>query len=189
MILAKLTKLNFLFLFIIILVFIIGFFALYSAANGNIDPWAKKQIFRFFITFILLISIALIDIKLFYKNAYIFFFISLFLLASVEIVGTFGLGAKRWIHIFGISIQPSELIKVTIILALSKYYHDLKFDNIGKILNLFIPLFIVFIPFFFILFQPDLGTSLIILLLGFSIMFIAEASFSEAGTVSTCSTC
>ena len=137
MILAKLTKLNFLFLFIIILLSIIGFLALYSAANGNIDPWAKKQIIRFSITFILLITIALIDINFFYKYAYIFFFLSLLLLASVEIAGTFGLGAKRWIHIFGISIQPSELIKVTIILALSKYYHDLRFDRIGRIRNIF----------------------------------------------------
>ncbi len=173
MILEKLIKLNFLFLFIIILLSIIGFFALYSAANGNFDPWAKKHIIRFSITFLLLIIISLIDIKFLYKHAYIFFFLSLFLLASVEIVGTFGLGAKRWVRIFGISIQPSELVKITIILALSKYYHNLRFDRIGKIRNLFFPLSIIFLPFLLVLLQPDLGTSLMILLLGFSIIFIA----------------
>ena len=173
MILAKLTKLNFLFLFIIILLSIIGFFALYSAASGNIEPWSKKQIIRFSITFLLLITISLIDTKFFYKYAYMFFFLSLLLLASVEIAGTFGLGAKRWVHIFGISIQPSELVKVTIILALSKYYHALRFDRIGKIRNIFFPLCIVLAPFFLVLLQPDLGTSVMILLLGLSIIFIA----------------
>ena len=173
MLLTKLKKLNFLFLFIIILLSFIGFISLYSAANGNIDPWAKKQAIRFFITFIFLIIISLIDIKYLYKHAYIFFFLSLLLLASVEIADTFGFRADRWIRIFGISIQPSELIKITIILALSKYYHSLKFDLLGKISSLFIPLCIIFIPFLFVLLQPDLGTSIMILLLGFSILFIA----------------
>ena len=131
MILAKLKKLNFLFLLIVILLSIIGFFALYSASGGSYDPWAKKHLIRFIIALIILLSIVLIDIKFFYKQAYTFFFLSLLLLISVEFAGTFGLGAKRWINLYGLSIQPSELIKVTIIIALSRYYHDLKFVNIG----------------------------------------------------------
>ena len=169
----KILKLNFLFLFIIIVVSIIGFFALYSAANGNIYPWAMKQIIRFSLSFIFLILIALINIKFFYKHAYTIFLLSLLLLLSVEVAGTFGLGAKRWIYIFGISIQPSELIKITIILALSRHYHDLKFNQISKIIHIFIPLFIISIPFLLVLVQPDLGTSIMILLLGVSIMFMA----------------
>ena len=173
MIFAKLEKLNFLFLFIIILLSIIGFFALYSAAGGDVNPWAKKQIIRFSISFIVLITIALMNIKIFYKHAYTIFLFCLLLLISVEIAGTFGLGARRWVHIFGISIQPSELVKVSIILALSKYYHDLKFNNIGYIRNLFIPLFIIFILFLLVLGQPDLGTSIMVALLGLAIMFVA----------------
>ena len=173
MIFKKLAELNFLFLIVIILLSIIGFFALYAAADGNFEPWATKHIIRFFISFIILIAIAFINVKFFYKHAYTFFLVSLLLLVSVEISGTFGLGAKRWIRIFGISIQPSEFIKVAMILALSRYYHDLKFIRINNIVNLIIPLFIIFIPFFFILIQPDLGTSIMILLLGLSIMFVA----------------
>ena len=138
MIFKKLARLNFLLLFTVILLSIIGFIALYSAANGNFDPWAKKQFIRFFLFFLLLLVIALIDIKILYKHAYSVFLLSLLLLASVEIAGTYGLGARRWVFIFGISIQPSELVKVAIILALSKYYHDLRFDRIGKIRNIFI---------------------------------------------------
>ena len=164
MIFAKLAKLNFLFLFIIIVLSIIGFSALYSAAGGDVEPWAKKQIIRFFISFIVLIIIALMDIKILYKHAYTIFLFCFLLLISVEIAGTFGLGARRWVHIFGISLQPSELIKIAIILALSKYYHDLRYDRISKIRNLIIPLFIIFIPFLLVLVQPDLGTSIMIIL-------------------------
>ena len=177
MILAKLLKLNFLFLIVIILLSLIGCFALYSAASGDLEPWSKKHIIRFCISFIFLIIISLINIKFFYKHAYTFFLLCLLLLVSVEIAGTFGLGAKRWVRIFGISIQPSELIKVTIILALSRYYHDLNFKNIQKITHLFIPLFIIFIPFLFVLLQPDLGTSIMILILGLLIMFVAGVRF------------
>tara|TARA_Y100000590_G_C15589014_1_gene965277 strand:- start:49 stop:1143 length:1095 start_codon:yes stop_codon:yes gene_type:complete len=171
MIFQKLLRLNFLFLFIVSLIAIIGFFALYSAANGNFDPWTKKQILRFFISFILLIIVSVIDIKLIFKYSYIFFTLSLFLLASVEIAGTFGFGAKRWIHFFGISIQPSEIIKIAIIIALAKYYHNLRFENITKVTSFFLPLIIILIPFYLVLSQPDLGTAIMILLLGTSLMF------------------
>ena len=173
MIFNKLKKLDFSFLFVVTIISIIGFLALYSASNGSFEPWAKKQIIRFLIFFILLIVISLIDIKFIYKHGYTIFFFSFLLLASVEIAGTFGLGARRWIKILGISIQPSELIKVTIIIALSKYYHDLKFENIGKITNIIVPLIIILFPSIFVLIQPDLGTSIMIFLLGLSIMFVA----------------
>ena len=167
----KLKKINYFFLFIIILLALIGYAVLYSAAGGNFDPWAKKHIVRFFIFLILLIIISLINIKILYTYAYLIFSLFLILLFAVEIAGSFGLGAKRWIYIFGISIQPSELIKFTVILALARYYHDLRYDRIAKISNIIIPSLIIFIPFLLIVSQPDLGTSLIVLLLGIFIMF------------------
>ena len=134
---SKIININLLFIFIVILLSFIGTAALYSAASGNFDPWAKKHIIRFAISLILLILIALIDIKYVYKYSYILFFLTLLLLFSVEIFGIFGKGATRWIQVFGVSIQPSEIIKVSIILALAKFYHDLRFDRIGYIHNLF----------------------------------------------------
>ena len=170
---AKLNKLNYLFLFIIILLSFIGFAALFSASNGDLEPWAKKHIIRFAIFFILLIIIALIDIKIWYNNAYTIFLLCLILLVSVEIAGSFGLGAQRWIRILGISLQPSELIKVAIILALSRYYHNLRFNRIGKLRSLVIPIFIIIVPFLLVLAQPDLGTAIMILILGLSILFVS----------------
>ena len=171
--LHKIKNINFLFIFIIILLSLIGTVALYSAGDGNFNPWAKKHIIRFTFSLALLLLIVLIDIKLLYKYSYVIFFLCLLLLISVEIVGTFEKGAERWILIFGISIQPSELIKVSIILALSKFYHDLHINKIGQIRNLFVPMIIIIIPFFLIAMQPDLGTSMTIVLLGFFLMFIA----------------
>ncbi len=146
---------------------------MYSASAGNFDLWAKKHIIRFTISLILLFLISLIDIKYVYKYSYILFFLTLLLLFSVEIFGIFGKGATRWIQVFGVSIQPSEIIKISIILALAKFYHDLRFDRIGYIHNLFFPMIIIIIPFILIVIQPDLGTSLSIFILGVSIMFIA----------------
>ena len=169
----KIRKINFLLIFIIILLSFIGFAAQYSAGGGSLDPWAKKHLVRIIISLLLLILIAMIDIKFFYKYSYLFFLFSLMLLISVEIIGNLGLGAKRWISFFGVSIQPSEIIKITLILALSKYYHNLRFEMIGKIYTVIFPLIIIFIPFFLVLLQPDLGTSVTILFLGLFIMFIA----------------
>ena len=173
MILKKILDINFFFIFITSLLCLIGAAALYSAGEGNLKPWAINHLIRFIIFLFLIIFITLIDLKHIYKYSYSIFMLSLILLCSVQIIGTFGKGAERWINIFGLSLQPSEIIKVTIILALAKYYNDLRFDRIGKIYNLFIPFLVIFVPFIFIIVQPDLGTSLTIMFLGISIMFIA----------------
>ena len=162
----KILSINLLFIFVIILLTLIGTAALYSAAKGNFDPWAIKHIIRFGICLIMIMVIASIDLKIIYKFSYHIFIICLLLLISVEIVGTFGKGAARWIKIFGVTFQPSEIIKVSIILALAKFYHDIRFDKIGKIYNLIFPLLVILIPSIFIIFQPDLGTAITVLLLG-----------------------
>ena len=170
---GKIKNINLLFIFVIVLLSCIGTAALYSAADGNFDLWAKKHIIRFGIFLILCIFISLLDIKIIYTYSYLIFIISLLLLISVEVIGTLGKGTTRWVNIYGISLQPSELIKVSIILALAKFYHDLRFENIRKIQNLIFPVIIIFIPFLLVLNQPDLGTSASILLIGIFIMFHA----------------
>ena len=105
-------KINFLLIFLIILIFLIGLAALYSAAEGNFYPWSVRHLVRFCALFIFMLFIALIDIKLIYKYAYPFLLLCLILLLSVEVIGSLGKGAERWIKIFGISIQPSEIIKI-----------------------------------------------------------------------------
>ena len=173
MIFAKIKQLNYLLIFLLILLSFIGAAGLYSAADGSYQPWASKHLIRFYIFLLMAILISIIDIKLIYKYSYLLFLISILLLISVEVIGELGKGATRWIRIFGFSIQPSELVKITIILALAKFYNDIKFENIKKITFLFFPFLILIIPFIFVVIQPDLGTSLSIVLLGVFILFIA----------------
>ena len=172
MIFEKIKNLNYLLIFLLILISFIGAAGLYSAADGSYQPWASKHLIRFYFFLFMAIVISLIDIKLIYKYSYLLFIVSLFLLISVEVVGVLGKGATRWIRILGFSIQPSELVKITIILSLSKFYHDVKFENVKKISYLFIPFLILAIPFIFVVIQPDLGTSLSILILGVFILFL-----------------
>ncbi len=167
----KFKNLNFLLIFLLILISFIGAAGLYSAAGGSYNPWASKHLIRLTIFILLSIGISFVDLKIIYRYSHIIFILSLFLLLSVEVIGVFGKGATRWINIFGFSIQPSELIKISIILSLAKFYHDLKFEKVKNISNLFIPFLILFIPFFLIAVQPDLGTALSILILGIFMLF------------------
>ena len=169
--LKKIQNLNFLLIFLITLVSFIGAAGLYSAAGGSYEPWASRHLIRVFVFILLSITIAFIDIRIIYKYSYIIFILSLLLLFSVEIIGVFGKGATRWISIFGFSLQPSELIKISIILALAKFYNDLKFENIKNIIYLFFPFIILFFPFILVVIQPDLGTALSIIILGILILF------------------
>ena len=142
MIFQKIKHLNYLLIFLLILLSFIGAAGLYSAADGSYQPWASRHLIRFYVFLLMAIVISIIDIKLIYKYCYLLFILSLLLLISVEIIGVLGKGATRWIRIFGLSIQPSELVKITIILALAKFYNDVKFENIKKISYLFFPFLI-----------------------------------------------
>ena len=173
MIFNKIKNLNYLLIFILILLSFIGAAGLYSAAEGSYQPWASKHLIRFYLFLILAILISLIDIKTIYKFSYLFFILILLLLFSIELFGVLGKGATRWIRILGFNLQPSELIKIAIILALAKYYHDLKFEKVKNIFNLIIPFLIIATPFFFVVIQPDLGTSLSIVILGVFMLFSA----------------
>ena len=169
--LNKIQNLNYLLIFLIILISFIGAAGLYSAAGGSYNPWASRHLIRLAFFIFLAVILALLNIKYIYQFAYVFFILSLLLLLSVELIGVFGKGATRWINVFGFSIQPSELIKITIILALARFYHDLKFDEVKRIKNLFFPILILFLPFALVVIQPDLGTALSIAMLGILILF------------------
>ena len=151
MIFEKIKNLNYLLIFLLILISFIGAAGLYSAADGSYQPWASKHLVRFYVFLLMAIVISMIDIKLIYKYSYLLFILSLLLLISVEVIGVLGKGATRWIRFFGLSIQPSEFVKITIILSLAKFYHDIKFENIKKISYLFFPFLILGIPFIFVI--------------------------------------
>jgi len=151
----------------------IGFAMLYSAANGSMQPWASKQLARFAIAFIPMIAAALIDIRHWYRVSYWLYAIALALIVAVDLRGFIGMGAQRWIDLGVIQLQPSELMKIALILALARYFHSLPSENSPRLLDLIAPSGLIVVPVLLVLKQPDLGTAMMLLAAGAIMFFLA----------------
>lgn len=141
----------------------IGFAMLYSAANGSIEPWAIRQAMRFGVGLGLMIVVALTDIRFWMRYAYVIYAVALVLLIGVEVKGTVGMGAQRWIQLGFFQVQPSELMKIALVLALARYFHGAGLEDTGRIRYLLVPLALVAMPSALVLRQPDLGTTLLLI--------------------------
>jgi rod shape determining protein RodA len=161
----------------------IGVAMLYSAANGSWNPWATRQVLRFGIGLVILISVALIDIRFWWSNAYLIYGVLMMMLVAVEVAGSIGMGAQRWINLGAIKLQPSELMKVGIVLALARYFHGVSADDVKRIPYLFVPLLMIGAPSALVLKQPDLGTALFLIMTGGAIFFIAGVRLWKFGVV------
>src|SRR5580658_1241383 len=124
----------------------VGFAMLYSAANGNWQPWASKQMARFAIAFIPMIAAALIDIRHWFRISYWLYGIALLLIVAVDARGVIGMGAQRWIDLGFIQLQPSELMKIALIVALAHYFHCQPSENVGRIIDLIAPAGLIVVP-------------------------------------------
>jgi rod shape determining protein RodA len=155
------------------LISVIGFAMLYSAANGNVDPWASRQMLRFSVGLALMLAIALIDVRFLFRWAYLAYFGTLGLLIAVELMGTTGMGAQRWIDLRFIQLQPSELMKVAIVMALARYFHGLSPEEIARPFYLLVPILLTLAPTALVLKQPDLGTAAMLLMVGTAVFFCA----------------
>lgn len=153
----------------------IGFMALYSAAAGNFDPWASRQIVRFIIGFILMVGIAMVDIRFWYRIAYPAYIGGFALLIIVEFMGQIGMGAQRWIDLGFVQIQPSELMKIALVMAMARYFHSATSDDIRRLSFLIVPALMMVLPIGLVLLQPNLGTATIMAVDGAAMMFIAGA--------------
>lgn len=172
----KFKKLNLSIIFIIILVAGIGVVLLYSAAGGHFEPWAFKQLFRFFMGFGIMIGIAHIPLRWWFQSAYLIYFIVLILLIGVEALGFIGMGAQRWIDLYLFQLQPSEIMKLALVLVFARYFHGLNCEDRPRLYQLIIPGFAVIIPVLLVLRQPDLGTAMILLLMSIGILYISGVS-------------
>ena len=173
----KLMEVNWGFLLLVTLVASAGFAMLYSVAGGSFDPWAGRQIMRFGVGMIILLIVAMIDIRIWMSLAYPAYAVALVLLLAVEIAGQVGLGAQRWLAIGPIEIQPSELMKISLILALSRYLHGLSVEDVSKPLKLAIPLAAIAAPALLVLIQPNLGTATILVADACILLFLAGLSW------------
>jgi rod shape determining protein RodA len=168
---AKIRSINWGLVLLVCMITGIGIALLYSAAGGQWEPWAKSQLIRFAPGFAMMLFIALIDIRLWLRFAYFIYFAVFLLLIIVEAMGHIGMGAQRWINFGPFVLQPSELMKPALTLALARYFHGLTLDQIGKPLLLIPPMLMVFTPVGLVLLQPNLGTALLLTTCGAAIFF------------------
>ena len=146
---------------------------LYSAAGGSWEPWASRQAIRLALGLVLMVVIALVSIRIWLKFAYFFYAGALALLASVEVFGAVRMGAQRWIDLEFMHLQPSEIMKFALVLALARYFHSLNLMDVGRLQFLLIPLLMVLAPVALVMRQPDLGTALLLLIGGGAMFFMA----------------
>jgi rod shape determining protein RodA len=171
--LGKLRQIRWGMVVILMSIVAIGIATLYSAGNGSFDPWASRQLIRFAGGLALMLAVACVDIRVWLRYAYVIYGISLVLLVWVDINGLTGMGAQRWVAVGPVSLQPSEVMKVAIILVLARYFHGLQAEDAGRLVPLLWPLVLVIVPVLLVLKQPDLGTAIMLLLAAGAVFFLA----------------
>ena len=174
----KILSLDFKLIFLILLLGVISFFAMYSTERGSFDYYTKNHIYRFFTFFTIFITISFINIQLWYKSAYLSYFIVLLLLIGVSFFGVTASGSTRWINLIFINLQPSELMKVVLIIFLARYYSRIPSRDVNSLKFLIQPFFALLIPVTLVIIQPDLGTALLILAGSLVVIWLAGLRIS-----------
>ena len=169
----KLGEANWMLVLLVTLIASVGFAMLYSAANGSIDPWMSRQLVRFAGGLIIMLTVAVVDIRFWMRQSYLIYFVGLLLLVYVDVAGEIGMGAQRWIDLKFFQLQPSEIMKVAIVMALARYFHGLDLDEVARPLPLIVPLGLVLMPAGLVLVQPDLGTAGMLIMVSGAMFFAA----------------
>ena len=149
-----------------------GIAVLYSLAEGSTATWVQQQSIRFAIGFTLMIAIALIDVRFWLRVAYIAYGFAIVALLAVEAAGIIGKGAQRWVDIGIITFQPSELMKIALVMALARFFHEHTLEEAQKVRTLAVPALLILVPAALVLQQPDLGTAAMLLLVGGAILLL-----------------
>jgi rod shape determining protein RodA len=169
----KLRGINWVLMLLICETACLGFAVLYSAADGHMQPWATTQMMRFAVALIPLVGAALLGIRFWLRTAYWAYALVLSLIVAVDMRGLTGMGARRWIDLGILQLQPSELMNAVLVLALARYFHSLSNEDVGRARFLITPGLMVLMPVVLVLKQPDLGTAIMLLTTGAALFFIA----------------
>jgi rod shape determining protein RodA len=170
---AKVWQVSWIYVLLLCALAGIGYAALYSAAGGAPEPYASRHVLRFATGLVLMIGIALVDIRFIARLSWPSYLLALVLLVAVMRFGHTGKGAQRWLELGGLQLQPSELMKITLVLALSSWFHRASWERIGNPLFLIPPVIAVLLPVGLIVKEPNLGTAVITAILGGAMFFAA----------------
>ena len=169
----KLLSIDYFLIFIVILIGSISVFAIHSTEGGEFSYYTKNHLIRLVSFFVMFLFLSFVKINFWYRQAYIFYLICLILLILVLFFGITASGSKRWINLYLLNLQPSELMKIAIIVCFARYYHRMQSIDIQGYRFLFIPIILLIIPCYLVITQPDLGTSVLIAGSGIVVIWIA----------------
>ena len=161
----------------------VGFLMLYSVAGGRIEVWAEPQMERFAVGMVAMLAIGFVPIWFWRNVSAVAYLGALVLLVAVELFGDIGKGAQRWLEIGPLRLQPSEMMKIALVLFLAAYYDWLDIRKVSRPLWVLVPAVAILVPTFLVLTKPDLGTAIMLLAGGGIVMFVAGVSFWYFGTV------
>lgn len=178
---VKLSQIDWRLFILITIVSCVGALMLYSVGKQSWQPWAANHLIRFGVSAALMLGLALVSLRWWYRMAYPVYFLALLLLVCVELFGYTAMGATRWLDIGITRIQPSEIMKIGVVLALARWYHGASAKDARLSWKLFWPLAIIGAPFLLVAHQPDLGSAMLIGLTGAAIMFLAGLSWRIIG--------
>ncbi|MEL6299153.1 MAG: rod shape-determining protein RodA [Pseudomonadota bacterium] len=173
----KLLQLNWLVMLLLCVLASIGIVALYSVAGGSFSPWAERHAMRFIAGMGGLLLIAVIPLTFWLRLAYPSYIVALGLLALVPVIGIEAGGAQRWLGVEAFRFQPSEVMKIALIVMLARYYQWVAKEDVSKPLYVILPALAILVPVALTLQQPDLGTALLFAFVGFGLMFMAGVSY------------
>ncbi|WP_299845313.1 rod shape-determining protein RodA [uncultured Roseovarius sp.] len=171
--LRKVLYLNWPLIILLIAVASAGFLMLFSVAGGSFTPWAAPQMKRFALGLVVMFFVAMVPIWFWRNMSVVAYIVAFLLLIAVELVGIEGKGAQRWINLGFMRLQPSELMKIALVMVLAAYYDWLPLKKTSRPFWVFIPVVLILIPVALVLKQPDLGTSILLITAGALIMFLA----------------
>ena len=172
----KLFSIDYILVFSILILGIVSMFAMYSTDGGEFKYHTKSHILRFAVFFVMFFILSFVQIRFWHNTSYLIYFFIFLLLICVKYFGITSSGSKRWLDLPFIILQPSELMKVGLILFLAKYYHRVSLENINKMKFLFLPIAALVAPILLVIMQPDLGTSILIGAGGIAVAWLAGVS-------------
>ena len=169
----KLFSIDYILVFSIFVLGIVSIFAMYSTDGGEFKYHTESHILRFFVFFAMFFILSFVQIRYWHQTSYLIYFIFFILLVGVKYFGLTSSGSQRWLNFYFMNLQPSELMKVGLILFLAKYYHRVSLENINKVKFLFLPIVVLVAPVLLVVMQPDLGTALLIAAGGLTVAWLA----------------
>ena len=169
----KIRSFDYILLLCILIIGIISCFSMYSTDGGDLLYHSKSHIIRFGIFFTMMIFLSFLSIRFWHSMGYFFYAVVLALLIAASLYGVTAQGSQRWINLYFLNIQPSELMKISIIVFFAKYYHRSSIQSVNSFKNLIIPIVVLIIPILLVISQPDLGTSILIALSGLIVLWLA----------------